>query len=279
MQEGSQSPTRKSRDRSPSYEHIETSGAANNRSRSSSPVQQAPHPVAAVIASSSNAVAYMAPNTSNVMSSDSSGDEVSFGSGDGGQVCAHHVAAVLPSRPSSMSVGLKAPLHIDHLFWRCAVRGGSTDNELVPVFDALIDHGAHTVLIRSSLVDELGLKRRKLGRPEDVETAMSKPGDPSCTTTLTEFVKLRLYCPVSGWGARTVRAIIAPSLCSPIILGLPFIGFNDVLVDVKLRTAICKYDGHDLLNPTPCVTKVLQGAPLRNARRDVRHARTQATRS
>lgn len=105
---------------------------------------------------------------------------------------------------------LKAPLHLNHLFWRCAIAGAASGSKLVPVFDALIDLGAHTVLIRESLVVELGLKRKKLPQPEEVEMAMPGKGEAAQTTTLTEYVKIKLYCPVSGWGARTVRAIVAP---------------------------------------------------------------------
>lgn len=201
----------------------------------------------------------MPANDSNVMSSDSE-DEVSDGMGDTvTTVRQSHIAAVFPSRAVSNGEKLKAPLHVEHLFWRCAVAGASSDKELVPVFETLIDHGAHAVLIRESVVNELNLKRRKLPCPEEVEGAMTNPGDSGKTTTLTEYVKLKLYCPVSGWAARTVRAIIAPLLCAPIILGLPWIGFNDILVDVSLRTAICKTDGVDILHPIPRITKTVSG--------------------
>lgn len=247
--------------RSSSFDHID--GTDDPDRLRSSPSPTGPHPVAAVLGSSSNAVAYMPSNESNVLSSDSEdNNEVSFGDGDDKSVSRVLIAAVLPTVPlPTLERELKAPFHVEHLFWRCAVRSGSTDDVLVPVYDALIDDGAYAVLIRSSLVDELGLKRRKLPKPEEVEGAMSTPGDASQTTTLSEFVNLRLYCPVSGWSARTVRAIIAPSLCAPIILGLPFIAFNDIVIDAGLRTARCKIDSHDLLNPTTRVTKVIKGTP------------------
>lgn len=239
--------------RSSSFEHIEPR---------SSPSPSAPHPVAAVLGSSSNAVAYMPSNEGNVLSSEDDEDEVSLNGDDVNSVHRAFVAAVVPSRPpSAVDSELKAPFHVEHLFWRCAVRCGGTDDVLVPVYDALLDDGAYAVLIYSSLVDELGLKRRKLPKPELVEGAMSSPGDPTQSTTLSEFVNLRLYCPVSSWAARTVRAIIAPLLCAPIILGLPFIVFNNVVVDAGLRTVTCKIDNHDLLNPVQHVSKVIKGQP------------------
>lgn len=202
----------------------------------------------------------MAPNNSNVLSSDSK-DDVSDGMADvNANVCRRtHVAAVLSSHAGSNGAKLKAPLHVDHLFWRCAVAGASSETELIPVFDALIDHGAHAVLICESVVEELKLKRKKLSRPEEVEGAMTNPGEVGMTTTLTEYVKIKLYCPVSGWVACSVRAIVTPSLCAPIKLGLPWIGFNKILVDVSLRSAVCKTDGIDILHPIPRVTKTIIG--------------------
>jgi hypothetical protein len=68
---------------------------------------------------------------------------------------------------------------------------------------------------------------------------------------LHEYCKLSLYNPSGAWSARTVKALIAPGLCSPIILGLPFLERNKIVVDHELRTAISKIGNFDLLNPTP----------------------------
>lgn len=264
------SPSRRRSDRfqevpSPQTRTRSSSPVDRITSKFSTPSPSRPHPVASVIGSSSNAVAYMAPNESNVFSEESVSDDsdrVSIGYTDEVEVSRRFVASVASPTSKVVEREPKAPFHVDHLFWRCAVSSGGTGDVLVPVFDALIDDGAYAVLICSSLVDELGLKRRKLPRPEDVEGAMSTPGDVSQKTTLSEYVNLSLYCPFSGWAARTVRAIIAPSLCAPIILGLPFIVFNNVVVDAGLRTAICKNDSHDLLNPVHRVSKVIKGKPL-----------------
>jgi len=48
-----------------------------------------------------------------------------------------------------------------------------------------------------------------------------------------------------------VRALIAPSLCAPVILGLPFLLHNNIVIDHALRTATDKVSGFDLLHPTP----------------------------
>lgn len=251
--------------RSPSIEYARTEGAAayeSDNRLSSSPTPR--HPVAVVLGMSENAVAYMPPNDEDVVSygdDDSSSEDIAPIDAAPTTVRALPIAATLravdvaPEEP-------KAPLRVDHLFWRCGTSGATTVGLFVPLFDALIDHGAHAVLIRDSLVSELNLKWQKLPRPEEVETAFPSPGEKKQTTTLTEYVKLKLYDPVSNWGARTVRAIIAPSLCSPIILGLPFLPFNEIVVDASLRTAVCKTDGTDLLNPIKPIRKVIQGTPL-----------------
>lgn len=65
-----------------------------------------------------------------------------------------------------------------------------------------------------------------------------------------EWVKLSMYDPTGSWTSKTVRAIVAPSLCAPVILGLPFLAHNNIVVDHAVRTAIDKISGFDLLNPT-----------------------------
>jgi hypothetical protein len=42
-----------------------------------------------------------------------------------------------------------------------------------------------------------------------------------------------------------------PSLCAPIILGLPFLLHNNIIIDHAARTVIDKLSNFDLLNPPP----------------------------
>lgn len=77
---------------------------------------------------------------------------------------------------------------------------------------------------------------------------MDKDGNKS-PTTLTEYVKLSLFSTDQHWQSRAVRAIIAPNLCAPVILGLPFLEVNCIVVDHELRTCIDKTSKYDLLNP------------------------------
>lgn len=127
--------------RSPSVESLCTEGVEREfGSRMSSSPERPAHPVAAVLGTSENPVAYMASNKDDVLSSGEDTD--SFDQSVNASKVRPLVAAIVPkSRTEKVVKELKAPLHVDHLYWRCAISGGSTDGTLVPVYDALIDHG------------------------------------------------------------------------------------------------------------------------------------------
>ncbi|KAF8234618.1 hypothetical protein L208DRAFT_1260953, partial [Tricholoma matsutake] len=55
------------------------------------------------------------------------------------------------------------------------------------------------------------------------------------------------------YSTRTVHALIAPNLCHPIILGLPFLSHNNIVVDAHNNTAIDYGCNFDLLHPMPHV--------------------------
>jgi hypothetical protein len=74
-------------------------------------------------------------------------------------------------------------------------------------------------------------------------------GKEKVVVKLTEYVKLKLYDPNCWWFLKTVRAIIAPGLCSPVILGLPFLSHNRIVIDHHAQMAIDKTTGFDILNP------------------------------
>jgi hypothetical protein len=193
------------------------------------------HPVAAVLGS--RPYAYGAPNSSTVIGEgevDSDEEDVS----DRSRV---FVAVVGDAHHNREHDNVSS-----HLFWRCAAHGPANT---VPIsFDALIDSGSHTVLIREDYVARLGLERHKLRKPETVELAMSKNGE-KFRIELTEYVKLQLFDPSCVWRARTVRAIVASGLCAPVILGLPFLERNKIVIDHEQRTAINKDSGFDLIHP------------------------------
>ncbi|KAJ3764307.1 hypothetical protein EV360DRAFT_31752, partial [Lentinula raphanica] len=69
--------------------------------------------------------------------------------------------------------------------------------------------------------------------------------------TASEYCKISLRDPSKLWRSKTVRALILPSLCYPMILGVPFLSHNSLVIDFAARTVIDKLSGFDLLNPSP----------------------------
>ena len=128
---------------------------------------------------------------------------------------------------------------------------------MLQTINALIDPGSHAVLIHAGLVNMLLLRRRLLHKPEIIELVMESNGQNS-QIVLHEYVKLKLYDPSNYWQSRTVQAIITPTLCVPVILGLPFLVHNHIVVDHANRTVIDKISGFDLLNPKPLVMPLPQ---------------------
>jgi hypothetical protein len=66
---------------------------------------------------------------------------------------------------------------------------------------------------------------------------------------LSKWVKLSLYDSSGAWTSKTVHAVITPSLCAPVILGLPFLAHNNIVIDYEAGTVIDKVSGFDLLHP------------------------------
>jgi hypothetical protein len=205
-------------------------------------------PVAAVMGSSINPVAYMPTNASNVLEGASNDDSVSVLATVAATVTAD-ITDTNVTVPVLMALpDLLALLSVPHLFWRCSTSGAP---DTLPVaFEALIDPGSHLVLINESFARSLALKRRKLLELLPVEMAIPGEGK-KVVIQLSEWVKLHLYNPSGSWTARTVRAVIAPSLCAPLILQMPFLSHNHIVIDLASRTVIDKVAGFDLLHPTP----------------------------
>ena len=191
-------------------------------------------PTAVVMGMSQNPVGYAPSNASNVME----------GASDSNDVSGFTTAAAIVE----WSYDCIAPLTVPHFFWRCSVSGPKGSFPLT--LSAFIDHGLHTVLINQDFANSLSPKRRRLIEPMSIEMAMPNEG-PKRVILLYEWVKLRLYDPSSFWTSKTVRAVIAPSLCAPVILGTPFLQHNNIVIDHAARTVIDKTCGFDLLNPKP----------------------------
>jgi hypothetical protein len=111
----------------------------------------------------------------------------------------------------------------------------------------MLDCGAHIVLIDAMLVKSLGLCRFCLHKPLLISVALNN--STSSDSHLYEYVKIALFAPDSSYISRTIKAIVMPSLCVPLLLGLPFLVTNNIVADFTARTAIDKDCNFDLLNP------------------------------
>ncbi|KAL6310447.1 hypothetical protein BKA93DRAFT_820868 [Sparassis latifolia] len=201
------------------------------------------HPVVAVMASSSFLFAMASTNHSTVFTPNSDDSESSVEE----NIVDAEMSSLAVDEPPVVdaSVSTSAPLHADHLFWCCKTSGPALDFSFT--FNALIDHGSQTVLIHDDYVRQLSLRWHKLPVPKFIEMAMAD-GDKKVVIKLSEYIRLSLHDPSSHWSARTVHAIIAPGLCSPVILGLPFLSHNCIVIDHELRTTVNKDTSFDLLN-------------------------------
>jgi hypothetical protein len=166
--------------------------------------------------------------------------------GDGVAVSVNAVLSPLPALVSDSEDSVSAPLKVPHIFWSCNVLTPNDDTVLVK---ALIDDGAHLVLIHPDLVKRLSLRTFNLPRPERVEVAMDSDSKKQ-TFSLCSFVKLRCSTVDGSWTSSPVRALIAPHLCSPLVLGQPFLFVNRIVVDYYDRLVIDKRCNVNLLNPS-----------------------------
>src|SRR5277367_5933879 len=160
------------------------------------------------------------------------------------------VASILANTPDcgESDDSVSPPLRSPHLFWPCNIFSSVSD---FPVqLRTFLDCGSHLVLIHPNTVDSLALPRFKLLKPENIEVAIGD-GSMKKWTTLYEYVKFSATSLDAIWTSCTVHALIAPGLCTPVILGLPFLCHNSLVMDYDTRSCIDKKTGYDLLNPAP----------------------------
>ena len=135
------------------------------------------------------------------------------------------------------------PFYSRHLEWRCRVDGPSVSEPIAVT--ALIDNGSHSVLIDEDLVKTLGLRQRRLPTPQRARLAMGTE-----EVVFSEWVKLKTFSMDRQWTAQVVRAIVAPNLAYPVILGGPFLQSNKVLIDHELGTVTVKDGCTVLVSPS-----------------------------
>ncbi|KAG2741811.1 hypothetical protein P692DRAFT_20907082, partial [Suillus brevipes Sb2] len=161
---------------------------------------------------------------------------------------ANTVAVVMPSAAlgnGTDSDECVAPLTTPLLLWDCLIDGPTSSSTV----KALIDDGSAAVLIDEKLVDKLGLQCRKLHAPMPFNVALL--GEEKDSFLLSDYVRLACISIDSRFTSRSVRAIVAPNLCTPLLLGGPFLHHNKIVIDHELRTCTVKDQDYELLNPLP----------------------------
>ena len=150
------------------------------------------------------------------------------------------IAVVMPSAAlgngSESGDECVAPFSVPHFRWRCLLDGPNTEFS-IPV-DALIDNGSHLVLIDDALVKKLSVHVRPLKETIDVSVAMSAGGREKMS--LSQYVQLSCVSEDSVFQSRSFRAIVASGLCTPLLLGGPFLYINRIVIDHELRTCVNK---------------------------------------
>jgi hypothetical protein len=201
--------------------------------------QSSAYPVSATFSTSCYPIAYMPPNDSSILQrgADSSSD-------DSVSTVPRAVVGAIPTPEGTGGDRFFAP----HIMWPCTMAGPALEFPRATL--SMLDTGCPTVLIREDLVANLGLHHRLLPKPESFEVALQDPKDKKEYVTLKEWCKITVSDPSSSWHSKSIQAIIAPCLCTEIILGLTFMACNTIVVDVAACTAIDKTSGFDLLNPT-----------------------------
>jgi hypothetical protein len=113
-----------------------------------------------------------------------------------------------------------APLHCPHLYWKYLA--SRKDNEFTIIFDALIDNSFSVVLISKEHVSKLELHHKHLFKPYTAELTKQKNGH-KVSIEFSKYVKIKVHNPSYFWSSKPVHMIIASSLCTPMILRLPFL--------------------------------------------------------
>jgi len=199
-------------------------------------------------------------------------EESSDVSGDDGDVDEEENSGVVAMTwPSAVALGdsdsddsVSPPLTIPNLYWNASAPG--RDGFLVPV-KAMIDNGAHIVLIRPDVVHTLGLEQKQLRIPQMINVAMKDEKEEKKIepVLLSHYVLLLLSTVDNSWTSKPIRAVIAPGLCTKVLLGLPFLVHNRIVVDHEVPSAIVKDTSIDLLNFVPMPRKIAR--PVKSPRR------------
>lgn len=152
-------------------------------------------------------------------------------------------SGVLSSDDGSDDDSVRASLvSSPHLTWNVRVEGPEQHSPVV----ALIDTGSPLVLICDDTVARLKFRRHRLPKAIPLGNTFDEGG-----VKAMEWVKLTVSTPSNVWSSVSVRAVIMSSLCSPIILGTPFLERNHILVDLYNKVLWHPPTNRDLTKPSP----------------------------
>jgi hypothetical protein len=135
------------------------------------------------------------------------------------------------------------PFTMPHLYAHVLATSPSDPNSTVST-KCLLDVGCPSTVISGRLATKLGLRRYPLPKREDNLSSLS--GTPLSSL---EFVELVITQSRGSWRSKVIRAKVNEELPIPLILGIPFLAYEHIVIDVEARTAIVRESGHDLLNP------------------------------
>ena len=185
-------------------------------------------------------------------------EESSDVSGDDGDINEEENSGVVTMTwPSAVALGdsdsdnsMGPPLTILNLYWNASAP--EHNGFLVPV-KAMIDNGAHIVLIRPDVVDTLRLEQKQVRIPQMINVVMKdeKKEKKIEPVLLLHYILLSLSTVDNSWTSKAVRTVIAPGFCMKVLLGLPFLIHNRIVVDHELLSTIVKDTSIDLLNFVP----------------------------
>jgi len=106
-----------------------------------------------------------------------------------------------------------------HFRWLCQLTG--PESEFPTAVNSMIDIGVHGVFINPELIQKCNYHRLKLLKSLIIDLALQN----GCNSqaSLTEYIKICLLSSDSSWSSITIKAIIVPRLCVPLLLGVPFL--------------------------------------------------------
>ena len=156
---------------------------------------------------------------------------------------ANTVNVLMPSPDIGDNAGddsfVSVPFKVPHISWPCLLQHvGST----VPVkVKALIDNGSFLVLICEDFACELCYVLLLL--PELI--TVSDYGVKS-ETSLNHYVDIQPSSICQTWSSALVHAVVSPNLCTPLVLGLPFLNVNKLVIDHDTFSVFDKVNNVDI---------------------------------